>query len=275
MSACGLDPGRSGSRTCRRTSANQTQPIAKQCPKDLPIPLGRMRFRKRESRGDRRSLRSSRATVGSGGPRAACAAASRCVCVSGQGRFKGNARAKPRARRARQAEGRAAESLSRADGPGDAPVHLGGSGRKRRTHARFTSGMACRRAPAKDLGADCCPQRAVRPHRLSRRELPAARRSSAPTVAQRAARSAPFVRTDCRAERGEQRPLHSPHHFACRLMPSRAFAEARATSSKSERPWASIATTPRKSTTSKCQTASAAPNSFSSETPATLFTAAA
>ena len=125
---------------------------------------------KRENRGDRRSLRSSRATVGSGGPRAACAAASRCVCVSGQGRFKGNARAKPRARRARQAEGRAAESLSRADGPGDALVHLGGFGRKRRTRARFTSERACRRAPAKDLGADGCPQRAVLPHRLSRRD---------------------------------------------------------------------------------------------------------
>ena len=131
---------------------------------------------KRESRGDRRSLRSSRATVGSGGPRAACAAASRDIFVSGRGRFRGNARAKPRARRARQAEGRAAESLSRADGPGDAPVRLGGFGRKRRTRARFTSGMACRRAPAKDLGADCCPQRAVRPHRLSRRE----RRASPP-----------------------------------------------------------------------------------------------
>ena len=26
-----------------------------------------------------------------------------------------------------------------------------------KTRARFTSGMACRRAPAKDLGADCCP----------------------------------------------------------------------------------------------------------------------
>ena len=50
---------------------------------------------------------------------AACAAASRGICVSGQGRFKGNARAKPRARRARQAEGRAAESLSRA--PADRP----------------------------------------------------------------------------------------------------------------------------------------------------------
>ena len=143
-----------------------------------------MRFRTRENRGDRRSLRSSRATVGSGGPRAACAdvaalrlcrpaasirAASRGICASRRDRFKGNARAKPRARRARQAKGRAAKSLSRADGPGDAPVHLGGFGRKRKTRARFTSGMACRRAPAKDLGADCCPSRAVRPHRLSRR----------------------------------------------------------------------------------------------------------
>ena len=128
-----------------------------------------MRFRTRESRGDRRSLRSSRATVGSDGPRAAYAAASRGICASRRDRFKGNARAKPRARRARQAKGRAAKSLSRADGPGDAPVHLGGFGRKRKTRARFTSGMACRRAPANDLGADCCPSRAVRPHRLSRR----------------------------------------------------------------------------------------------------------
>ena len=36
-----------------------------------------MRLIKRDHRGDRRSLRSSRATVGSSGPRAACAAASR------------------------------------------------------------------------------------------------------------------------------------------------------------------------------------------------------
>ena len=201
MSACGLDPGRSGSRTCRRTSANQTRPIAKQCPKDLPIPLGRMRFRKRESRGDRRFLRSSRATVGSGGPRAACAAASRGICVSGRDRFKGNARAKPRARRARQAEGRAAESLSRADGPGDAPVRLGGSGRKRRTRARFTSGMACRRAPAKDLGADCCPQRAVRPHRLSRRERQLGLIEISPSLIERnGSERNRFVRMACRWE---------------------------------------------------------------------------
>ena len=102
-------------------------------------------------------------------PAASIRAALRGVCASRRDRFKGNARAKPRARRARQAEGRAAKSLSGADGPGDAPVHLGGFGRKRKTRARFTSGMACRRAPAKDLGADGCPSRAVRPHRLSRR----------------------------------------------------------------------------------------------------------
>ena len=48
---------------------------------------------------------------------------------------------------------------------------------------------------------------------------------------------------------------------------SRRF-EAASTSAKRERPCASIATTPRKSATSRCQTASAAPNSLRSETPA-------
>ena len=70
-------------------------------------------------------------------------------------------RAKPRARSRGEAEGRAAKSFSRAGGPGDALVHLGGRMRKRKTRIRFTSGMACRRAPAKKLVADCCPKRAV------------------------------------------------------------------------------------------------------------------
>ena len=42
-----------------------------------------MRFRKREHRGDRRSLRSSRATVGSSEPKATCVAASREAAIPG------------------------------------------------------------------------------------------------------------------------------------------------------------------------------------------------
>ena len=57
----------------------------------------------------------------------------------------------------------------RRGGPNDARVTLPavGAGRVRRP---WRGRRGKRRAPAKDLGADCCPQRAVRPHRLSRRE---------------------------------------------------------------------------------------------------------
>ena len=132
-----------------------------------------MRLNKRKPRGDGRSSPSSRATVGSSGPQATLVAASRFSANSASLRekqgsavafnSKRNARQSREQGRAQRAEGRAAKSFSRADGPGDAPIHLGGFGRKLKTRARFTSVMACRRVPAKNLGAVCCPQLAVGP----------------------------------------------------------------------------------------------------------------
>ena len=175
-----------------------------------------MRVRKREHEGDRRSLRSSRATVGSSGPRAACAAASRESASVKRGQETGN--------HGFRDEGQAAQNRTlreeRAGRPSAERRETGGRGsahaprRTRGARSRLrgdeaTHGDSRMRA----AGADA-RRTAARPRTARKRE--GATRRTRPGIANAARFGAAAGRTACRTRRvgqgcGLRLTSRSPH----------------------------------------------------------------